>query len=296
MQTEPIAFIINPISGGLRNIRIEKSIRKKLSAVYHPVFVYTEYPQHAIELTKTFLSKRFRLIVAVGGDGTINEVATSLIGKGATLGIIPTGSGNGLARHFRIPLRINKSIGVLNKGKIIQVDVGKIQKKHFFCTSGFGFDARISKRFAITKKRGFMGYAYWSISEFRNYTPKRFKLLIDDKPYTIKAFLFTVANANQYGNNVKIAPQASIFDGMFDVSFLKPFPWWCIFSIGWKMVRGKIESSKYYSSIKAKKIKILRKKPYICHVDGEPFKLKKTAEIKILPLKLNIMVPFDYLK
>ena len=294
METEPIAIIVNPISGRGNNKRNINLIKKKLSPVYNPYFAISEYTNHALELTRWFISEGFRIIVAVGGDGTINEVASALVGTNVTLGIIPTGSGNGLARHLTISPRLHKSLHVLNKGKIIQMDVGKINDNHFFCTCGFGYDARISKRFAKGKNRGFLRYAYWSIFELRHYKPKKFKLLIDGKAFNTNAFILTIANASQFGNNFIIAPKATIYDGLLDVVVLKPFPGRKIFSLFYQFFTGTIDKSEYYESFTAQKIQMVKDKKYLCHKDGEPLNMELPITIEIQALKLNVMVPHGY--
>lgn len=294
LETEPIAIIVNPISGRGKNKRRINLIKKMLSPVYNPQFAISEYPKHASELTKWFVSEGIRIIVAVGGDGTINEVASALVGTNVTLGIIPAGSGNGLARHFSISTHIRKSMQVLNTGEIIQMDVGKFNGDYFFCTCGFGYDARISKRFSKGKSRGFLQYAYWSVIEFWKYEPKKYKLLIDGKPFNTNAFILSVANANQFGNNFIIAPKAVIYDGLLDVVVLKPFPPMKVFRLFWQIFTGNLDKSIFYESYPAKNIQLIKNKKYPCHMDGEPLKVEFPVEIEVVPQQLNIMVPHGF--
>ena len=287
-----IAVIINPISG----IKDWKKIKRKIEAYlnrhnFKSDFLLTESAGHAYDLAKACIQDDYMMLIVVGGDGTINEVASALVGSSVVLAIIPNGSGNGLARHYNIPMQISKSLKVLTSGKVKKMDVGEVNGRYFFCTCGAGFDAKIGKRFEQGENRGFLKYLLLTIDEFKKYKPKKFSLLVDGKTYSPKAFILTIANANQFGNNTKIAPQANTFDGYLDLCVLKPFPWHKSLQIGFRLISGTIHKSKYYRTKKVKEITFVRDKKYSFHVDGEPLKLKYPIAIKLSPKTLHILVP-----
>lgn len=282
MPKEKIAFIINPISGRKKKFNLQECIWQNLDLEkYDPLFYTTNYSGHANIIAYQLVQNGFLKIVAVGGDGTVNEVAASLVNTNAALGILPCGSGNGLARHLGIPVNIFRAIELLNNGRTVQIDGGQINKTWFFCTCGVGFDARVGHKFTKVEKRGFISYIKTVIKEFKNYRPKKYRFSIDDKKYKRRAFLITIANASQYGNNAYIAPNAIINDGLFDICILKPFPAFKAPLIGMKLMNRSLERSSYTEIIRGKKILFNKpKKKYIFHYDGEPAKFKK-EKIKI---------------
>jgi len=294
VPTEKIAFIINPISGRKKKVNLQECIWQNLDLEkYAPSFYTTNYPGHANVIAYQLVQNGFSKIVAVGGDGTVNEVAAALVNMNAALGILPCGSGNGLARHLGIPVNIFRAIELLNNERTIQIDGGKINNTWFFCTCGVGFDARVGHKFTKVEKRGFISYIRTVIKEYKNYRPKKYRFSIDGKKYKRRAFLITIANASQYGNNAFIAPNAIINDGLFDICILKPFPAFKAPLIGMHLMKGSIEKSSYTEIIQGKKIQFKKpKKKYIFHYDGEPAKFKREKiKISMYPNCLQIMVP-----
>jgi YegS/Rv2252/BmrU family lipid kinase len=270
---EKIAFIINPKAGKKSKANIEELVEKNLRAdLWKPKFFYTRYSGHAKELVYECIERGYQTIVAAGGDGTVNEVATSVFKTGVTLGIVPIGSGNGLARSLGIPLQKDDAINLLNFKNTREIDVGAINKHYFFCTCGTGFDARIGHRFSKSKARGFISYIKTTILEYNKYRPKKYKLKIDNRKITQKAFLITIANAGQYGNNAYIAPEAEIDDGSFDITILKPFPWYVTPILGIRLFSKNINKSKFIDTYYGHTIEFLKKKKYRFHIDGEPVK------------------------
>ena len=291
---EKIAFIINPVSGRKTHGNIENIIINTLDELYEPYFFYTERGGHASELAQQCLEQGINVIAAVGGDGTVNEIAKTLIGTSATLAIIPKGSGNGLARHLKIPMSLKGSLRVLNNGKIQRIDVGKVNGHYFFCTCGVGFDAQISKRFATSKKRGFVSYVYWVLKELSTYKSKKYKVRVDGKTITTKAFILSFANANQFGNNFKIAPFADISDGYLDICIFKPFPGYALTSTIARVYLGKIGKSPYYKLIRAQEAELLKEKKYQMHIDGEPIQMKSPIKVNLHKKSLNVVVPYRF--
>ncbi len=289
---EQIAFIINPIAGRRHKINLQKVIESKLDQeVWLPVFCYTERQGHAGELVDECVEKGIKFVVAVGGDGTVNEVATAALRYGASLGIIPMGSGNGLARFLKIPLKVNHAVRCINQKNVRAIDVGSIQEKYFFCTCGVGFDAKIGRKFAEQKKRGFASYIKTTVAEFNKYKSKTYKIKVDGEKVKRTAFLITIANAGQYGNNAYIAPRAQIDDGKLELCIFKPFPWYMSLLLGIRLFSKTIDKSKYIEIYQANTIEFSKEKSWKFHVDGEPVKIHGKPKIKILPKSLMILTP-----
>lgn len=290
-RKEPIFFIINPIAGIRSKTNLENTIRRYLdSKRYEPEFRYTEYKGHGTKLAKKALKNGFQKVIAVGGDGTVNEVGAALVGKDASLGIIPVGSGNGLARHLGIPVRVKAAVDVINRHKVVSIDYGLVNGFPFFCTCGVGFDAFVGMRFAESEQRGFITYVRTTLSEYVHYKPKRYKLKAGKTKITSRAFLVTFANAAQWGNNAYIAPHADIQDGKLDVCVLAPFPRFRALDIGFRLFSKKIQKSPYLKVLRTDRAVLKRKKPGAVHFDGEPAVMKKKICIEAVHRGLNVMV------
>ena len=203
-----ILFIINPISGTGENKVVEKIIKKELAYSKFEVSIrYTEAVGHATEIAKEGVKACVDVIVAVGGDGSVNEVAKGLIGTNVKMGIIPTGSGNGFARHLNIPMDKRKAVILLNKLYSKSVDTASVNDQLFVGTAGVGFDAHIGLKFDEASTRGFWTYLKLTFKEYFNYKEQSYQIAIDQKK-TIneKAFFMSFCNINQWGNNVFVSP------------------------------------------------------------------------------------------
>ena len=289
---EKMIFIINPISGTGKISNIESLIERHIdSKKFIPKIIRTRYQGHAAKIARRSIEKGNKIIVAVGGDGTINEIASELVGKNAILGIIPNGSGNGLARHLGIPLKKEHALALLTSGKIKKIDAGKVNNKFFFCTCGTGFDARVGKIFDRLTGRGFLNYVRTVIREFVTYQPKKYKIRIDGKKIKKRAFLITIANAGQYGNNAYIAPGAKIDDGLLDICIFRPFPVFKSIILGLRLFSRTIDKSKYLDVYQGKQVIIQRDKKINMHLDGEPVKMKNRVRVSIVPGSLAVVVP-----
>ncbi|MBB6236607.1 YegS/Rv2252/BmrU family lipid kinase [Pedobacter sp. AK013] len=287
-----ILFIINPISGGRGKLRIPGFIDQYLDKEkFSPNFVFSEYVGHAGELADEAATKNFDVIVAAGGDGTINEVASKVLKHHKILGILPLGSGNGLARFLRISKNLRYALSLINNFKVDEIDTAEFNNKCFFNLAGMGFDAHLSAVFSKDKKRGLSGYVKLGFQEVFNYKPQTYQLNIDGTEYTRKAFAISIANSSQYGNDVYISPNASVKDGWLDVCIIKPFPIIKLPILGYVMLRGKAESSDMIEIIKGKNIKITREMAGAVHVDGEPLQMGTEIEAVVNPLSLRVIVP-----
>ena len=284
-------FVINPISGGSDKAPIVEQIKEKLSDEIIPEFLFWDYPKQKEEIKTYIREKDFDIAAAVGGDGTINLVAQSVFNSSKALAIIPVGSGNGLARHLNIPLKIEKAIRLINKGKTSMIDSCLVNNIFFISTSGIGFDAYIGKLFSESRSRGFLTYVKLTLSQFIKYQPQHYTLLIGDKQIEREAFLITFANASQYGNDAFIAPQADIADGLMDVCILKPFRVWNTLSIGMKMFSGKLNHSSFMETFHATSVKVIRQSSGPVHYDGEPHELGENLHVQMMPASIKIIIP-----
>lgn len=292
VRKEKIAFIINPKSGTQQKQTIPETINKILDgSKFESVFFFTKCPGHATEVTTSLIKENYDRIIAVGGDGTVNEVAKAMIDTHVAFGIIPCGSGNGLARFLNIPMKLEDAILLQNKGKRLSIDYGRINDHPFFCTCGVGFDAHIGNRFAQAAKRGLWTYVKETFSAYFSYKPKKYSVKIDGEKIKTRAFLITVANAGQYGNDAYIAPQADICDGILDICILNPFPMRKAIGLGFRLFNKTMDKSEFVTVFKGKEIVIKRKKEGEVHLDGEPAIMGKKLKIKIIPKGLDVIIP-----
>jgi len=286
-----IAFIVNPVSGTNKRKGIEDMIRSELDMEKYDYDIqYTAYKGNGTELSARFVQEEYDIVVAVGGDGTVNEVANGLINSSVALGIIPVGSGNGLARHLNIPMNVRKAIQQLNESEVIKIDYGVVNEKLFFCTCGTGFDAYVSLEFAKGKKKGIIGYLEKVITGYFNYEPQNYHLVGKDINANGKAFVITFANASQWGNNAYIAPGASVQDGLMDISIMSNFPHIAIPSLAIQLFTRTIHKDLYVTTLRANKITLLRDSSGPFHYDGEPYQEGKKIQIEIIPEGLNVCV------
>lgn len=285
-----ILFVINPISGGKNKRNFPSLAKQHLDThVYNADFISTAYAGHAYELARKAAGEGADVVVAVGGDGTINEVGTALVGTGTKMGIIPCGSGNGLARSLGIPLTWKGALMRLNGFRSRLIDTGILNEHRFFNMAGTGFDAHISSEFASLKGRGFGGYVKKAFTEVLNYQPGHYKLTIDGEVYEREAFMISFANSSQYGNNAYIAPRALLDDGIIDVCIVKPFPLYLFISMGLRMFAKTSEQSRYVEIIKGRSVRIESVTNALVHIDGEAKETGKEIFISVDPLSLSVL-------
>lgn len=221
-----ILFIINPISGVGRQKKMERLLENNLDQdLFDYEIRYTEYIHHGTELAREGAMQGFDIITAVGGDGSVNDVITGIHGSDTTLGIIPCGSGNGLARCMRIPLTPALAIRVLNQDNPGTIDTISLNDKFFVASiAGVGFDAFIARLMKSAKVRGFSAYLNLILREYPTYESKDYHLVVDGREYDRKAWFITFANSNQFGYNAAIAPLAKLDDGLIDISIVDKIP------------------------------------------------------------------------
>ncbi len=286
-----ILFIVNPISGGLNKTFIPSLIDQWLDhTLFEAEIVFSEYHGHALKLAENAVNLNFDVIAAVGGDGTINEVATAVESSGKIMAIIPSGSGNGLARTLKIPLDNAKAIARINLLNTTKIDTGVFNGKKFFNMAGMGFDAHISALFAGDKKRGFQGYIKTTLKEIAKYKPENYSVEVDGRIIEREAFMLSIANSSQYGNNAHVSPEASVKDGLLDVCIIKPFPLLAFPALGYRMFAKSAQYSPYVEIYRGLDIKIKRTKKGPIHLDGEPFMMDELLSIGVKHLTLELIV------
>lgn len=287
-----IAFIVNPKSGVFGKEQIVRWIGERIDKQQYDVeVIYTKWAGHAVGIAKEKAAENYFAVVAIGGDGTINEVARSLVHTDTALGIIPCGSGNGLARHLKIALDVKKAIDSINEARLETIDYGMINDNPFFCTCGVGFDAFISMKFAEAGKHGPLTYIEKTIRESINYAPETYEVEIDGQRKSYKAFVIACGNASQYGNNAYITPRASLNDGLLDVTIIEPFNMLEAPSLSFQLFNKTIDKDSHVKTLRCSSLHIRRSKPGVAHFDGDPIMLGENIEVKIVKQGLKVIVP-----
>lgn len=284
-------FVINLISGTSDKAAIPGLIDQYLDKTkFEYEIAITQYAGHASEIASKAKDDGVDVVVAVGGDGTVNEVARAIVHSNTALGIIPCGSGNGLARHLLLPLNVRKAIDVINRSEVSQLDYGIINGYHFFCTCGMGFDAFVSMKFAEAGKRGPITYVENVLREGLKYKPETYTIEDENSTLQYKAFLISCANASQYGNNAYIAPQASMSDGLMDVIIMEPFDVFEAPQISIEMFSKTLDKNSKIKTFRTRHLHIHRDKPGVIHYDGDPVMTGADIDIELKPKGINIIV------
>lgn len=251
---------------------------------------FTQSRGHATDLAREAVTKDFQSVIAVGGDGTVNEVAQGLVNTKMPMGIISRGSGNGLARHLGIPLKIKEGLKGLFDSRVLAMDTFTVNGKLSLNVSGIGFDGHIANLFGGKTKRGLAGYVKLIVQEYIQFKEFDFQLSNADQTINRQAFIIAIANSSQYGNNARIAPTASVCDGMLHVTMLKKVPAYRADFI-YKMFTGNIQKSKFCETIEGSSLLLKTSRPVACHIDGEPCGENDSFEIKVWPSTLQVLVP-----
>jgi len=276
-------FIVNPISGGVRKSGVLELLQRRGCDI-----ALTRYAGHAETLARETSARR---VIAVGGDGTMNEVARALIGTDKILGLLPCGSGDGLARCLGISRNPSKCLEMIQRGKTARLDCASIDSHPFFSVCGVGIDAMVSERFARAGTRGLSTYIRQALELWKDFQPSRYIIEVDGKTTELQAALITAANSNQWGNNAKITPLARTDDGMLDISVIKMFRTVDIPGLVWRLMTGSIDRSRFCVSLRGRDIRITRPEDGPAHFDGDCFFAGKTIDVKVLPQQLEIIVP-----
>ena len=282
-------FVINPLSGTKRNYDVATVIRENARTPFElrPCPRKEELDGMLDDAER----EQFEAVYAVGGDGTVHEIARRLIGRKMALGILPTGSGNGFARHIGLPMEPRAALRACAGERIETIDTATVNGLPFLVTMGMGFDALIAARFAASTVRGLRTYLTIGLRGFFTYKPEVYDLIIDGAPLQRRAFTITVANASQYGNNARIAPHASVTDGQLDIVLVDPLSLVRAAVLAPRLFRGTIDSAREVTTRRGRHIEIRRSSAGPAHLDGEPFTLPALLTIDVKPASLRVLVP-----
>jgi diacylglycerol kinase (ATP) len=284
-------FILNPKAGPSQRHDMPALIARHFGAREVDYEIRpTEYAGHAVELAKTAAAEGFAIVAAVGGDGTVNEVGRGLLGTETALGIIPQGSGNGLARHLKVPLGLPDALRRLAAPEFSRMDVGVINGHPFFCTAGLGFDAHVSQHFAQAGSRGLSTYLQVTLREYRSYRPVAVQATLGGQEVTTDCYVLAFANASQYGNNAYIAPRADLRDGLLDVCLIDALPVFRAFRVSLAMALGTLPQSKAAEYFRVPRGRVVAAAPIGFHVDGDYLGHATEFDVELMPLALAVAV------
>jgi len=287
-------FILNPKAGRKKNARVLTDaidLHMKTSGFYYE-FAFTTAAGDATRIAREAVGKQFDIVVAVGGDGTVNEVGSALVETKAALGIIPLGSGNGVARSLDIPQKIDKAIDVLLSRKIIEIDIGTLNEEGFIGIAGTGYDALVGKKFQTFGARGPLPYFLISLKEYLRYRYQKYNLQINDERFSVKALMVTFANTKEYGNGAVIAPEADPSDGVINVCIIRPQGLWGAIRAAYMLFNSTIDKHPGYIAGKCRSAMVEAEgEPMYIHRDGEPVEMVDRIEVAIQNKALRVCSP-----
>lgn len=292
MESTKALLIINPISGTRHKRGLENFVCKCLESknIDTEIF-YTKRSGDAYHEASRAACQGYPMVITAGGDGTVNEAANGLAGTETVLGILPYGSGNGLARSLGIPQDLNEAMSIIKAGYIMDCDRGVANGNPFYCTFGIGFDAAVSEKFAMMGKRGKTTYIRSALEEFLNYKSETYALLINGKVITEKALLIAVCNAPQYGNNAYIGPKAKLTDGLLDITVVHDDNPFSTILMVMDLMTGNLDKNRSIGTFQVPSVTIARKNEGPVHLDGEPLIMGKNIEIKCQRKALKVFAP-----
>ena len=284
-------FILNPTAGPSRRLDMPALIARHFGALEADFEIrLTEFAGHAVELARTAAAEGFAVVAAVGGDGTVNEVGRGLLGTDTALGIVPQGSGNGLARHLKVPLALPAALRRLAAPDFSRMDVGVMNGHPFFCTAGLGFDAHVSQHFAQAGSRGLSTYLRVTLREYRRFRPVPVRVDLDGRVQETDCYVLAFANASQYGNNAYIAPRADLRDGLLDVCLIDALPVCRALKVSLGMALGNLPQSKAAEYFRVPRGTVTARAPIGFHVDGDYLGHASDFAVELLPLALAVAV------
>jgi diacylglycerol kinase (ATP) len=283
-------FLVNARAGTRRRQNLHALISESCGHWEHEV-VACERKEDVDAIVERAERYGVDVVYAVGGDCTVHETAKRLIGRGPALGVVPTGSGNGFARHIGLPMDLRASLQSCRGGRIVEIDTARVNGMPFFVTMGVGFDAAIADAFANAGTRGLWTYVRVGLRELRRFAAEEYEIEVDGKRIRKKAMFVTVANASQYGNNVRIAPLASLQDGLLDVVIVDDLSLLQTLALVPPLLRGTFHHSPHVTTLQGTHVVIRRAAPAPAHLDGEPVSLPERLEIEIVPRSLRVLVP-----
>jgi diacylglycerol kinase (ATP) len=289
-----VRAILNPRAGVAAQRAREAAERGQPSWRDYAVY-FTREPGHATELAREAVAAGADVVLAVGGDGTVNEVARGLIGSTAALGIVPVGSGNGLARALRIPLQPGDALCALEAGVRRRMDVGSLNGRLFLNVAGIGFDAVVSQAFHERGRkggrRGILGYLRLSLLELRGYRAPRLVIEAGMERLDLAAFMVTFANGPQYGSGAVINSGGKLDDGKLEVVVFESGPLWRTMVAAPRLFLGGLERTPGYRRLVGPAATVTATAPTAVHCDGDPVEAAGRVEVRLRPLALEILVP-----
>ncbi|MBN3034026.1 MAG: diacylglycerol kinase family lipid kinase [Bacteroidales bacterium] len=292
IERERLMFIVNPGAGVGDRYHLASQIRSLVdSSRFDTSFHLLSGTRDVREVCRRSIEEGFRTLIAVGGDGTVNLVASVVRGTGAKMGIVPAGSGNGLARHLGIPLQLARALEVIQNGRTRKIDTGLVNGRLFVNLAGVGFDAAIASRFARSRIRGFFGYLRIALTIYPRYRQKKYRLEVNGRTIRTRALLITFANSDQFGYNTTIAPHARVDDGLLDICILRKPPMLQLPLLAGMMYSGTIERSRYIEVMQSPEVILKMGRNRNCNIDGDPVKLGKLLKVSIEPGSLDVIVP-----
>lgn len=285
-----LQIIVNPISGRGSKNKVLSTINSHIDRKkYNVKICFAEYVGHATALAEEAVKGGVEVVVAVGGDGTVNEVARALIHTSTALGIIPCGSGNGLARHLHIPMNIRKAVEIINVGSIETIDTLTVNGRPCFCTAGVGYDAHISAEYAKEQSRGLQTYVRKAVGEWFKYSPQEYIIETDNQIIKRKAVAVTCANANQWGNEFHVAPKASLKDGLIDITIIHPIKFFHALAMPFQILGYSFDRNPDVECLKTEHLLIRHIGPFMIHIDGEPVVAENNMRVEIVKESLEVI-------
>jgi diacylglycerol kinase (ATP) len=283
-----VYFIYNPNAGNKSN-RYRQKLINTLQKIPNTQLLLTEYPKHAEEIVQKLISNQPQKIIAIGGDGTINEIGNALKGTDIPMGIIPLGSGNGLARHLHIPMQVEKAIHIALNGQADYIDVLAWNQRAFFCTAGIGFDAQVAALFHAGKGRGLINYIKATFQALATYSQTEISI---NQTEAQNLYSFTIANANQFGNNAFISPLSNLQDALFEIVKIRKGNLWQKAQLGISLFSKSIHQHPLVEIQQEKSIQIHCHAGVYYHLDGESLQSQTNQiNIEIMPEKLLVIHP-----
>lgn len=289
-MTKRLLALVNPISGGKNKLNAIEQLRSNLHNQFSLQLETTKSKDHTIALAKDAVLSGFDAVVALGGDGTINDIASVLIGSNTALAIIPVGSGNGFANALHISHQVQQAINIINKFNVTVIDTATVNNIPFVNIAGTGFDAHIGQLFSTAGSRGLITYAKITLKELWHYRANEIQLVQpESENLIIPAFLATVCNGTQFGNNAFIAPNALLNDGFLNLTIIKKMPMYAYLPFMFRLFNQSVLTSKYVYHAKAKSFEIIRPAEGPVNIDGEPFNLGQKLTFEIKPNSLKVI-------
>ncbi len=287
-----VRFILNPTSGRAIGLEALTGVVRKVFSSRRGIFEVrlARDDLHTRSLSEEAARLGYNYVFACGGDGTVHQVASSLVGTPTVLGIVPAGSGNALARAMNIPPDIEQAVAVVKKGRIINMDVGSVAQRFFFTTASLAIEARICKTYNSlpTNPRGILPYIPITLFEYLRYHPQSVTVKTTDRTLRVKPLLFTVANTPIFGGSFVVSPYSEPYDGVFEVCIVDEVSFMGGLATGLQLLRGRLHRSRHYRSFEIGEMEVERSNDGLIQLDGEPVMAPARLEFVVLPGALRV--------